>query len=124
VAATQPPPPWIAELRVILVHPDGRRVPGRIAVGQPHTVGGGDPAGHDESRCAIEVTGLHSREHAIIGGGSLQALLLGVRFLGSRLHDFVSRGGRVLDPTDDSDIPLETLFGPMWGAFGATNDPP
>jgi hypothetical protein len=28
-----------------------------------------------------------------------------------RLHDFRSKGGRVLDPADDSDVQLEALFG-------------
>ena|SRR5688572_14805641 len=106
-------PTWIAELRVIIVHPDGRRVPGRIAVGQPYTVAGGDPAGWHESHCPIEIDSLHSGKHPVIGGGSLQALLLGVRFLGSTLHNFVSRGGRVLDAEDGSSVELEALFGPM-----------
>ncbi len=65
------------------------------------------------AHCPIEIDGLHSRVHPIIGGGTLQALLLGVQFLGAMLHDFVARGGRVLDPEDDSDIPLGALFGPM-----------
>jgi hypothetical protein len=111
MATTQPPHPWIAELRVILVHPDGRRVHGHIAIGQPYTLAGGDPAASHESRCAIEIDGLHSRNHPIIGGGSLQALLLAIDFLRTRLHDFVSCGGRVLDAEDESDLPLAALFG-------------
>ena len=95
------------------MHPDGRRVHGHIAVGQPYTLAGGDPAGSYECHCPVEIDGIHSREHPIIGGGTLQALLLGVRFLGTMLHDFTSRGGRVLDPEDDSDVPLAALFGPM-----------
>lgn len=96
---------------MVVVHPDGRRVPGHIAVGQPYTLVGGDPAGSDESHCPVEIDSLDS--HAIIGGGSLQALLLGVRFLGTTLHAFVSRGGRVLDAEDGTDVPLDALFGPM-----------
>jgi hypothetical protein len=110
---TRPSPTWIAELRVVLVHPDGRRVPGHIAVGQPYTLGGADPAASYESHCPVEIDGLHSRIHPIIGGGTLQALLLGVQFLGTLLHDFVSRGGQVLDAEDDSHVPLPALFGPM-----------
>jgi hypothetical protein len=34
------PPTWIAERRVVIVHPDGRRIPGHIAVGQPYTLAG------------------------------------------------------------------------------------
>jgi len=112
MAATRPPPVWIAELRVIIVHSDGRRVPGHIAVGRPYTLAGGDPAGSFESHCPIEVDGIHSRLH-LIGGGTLQALLLAVQFLGTTLHDFISRGGRILCPEDDSDVPLAALFGPM-----------
>lgn len=113
MATTRPPPTWIAELRVVIVHPDGRRVPGHIAVGQPYTLGGADPAASFESHCPVEIDGIHSRVHPIIGGGTLQALLLGVQFLGTMLHDFIARGGRVLDPEDDSDVPLAALFGPM-----------
>ena len=113
MATTRPPPNWIAELRVVIVHPDGRRVAGHIAIGQPYTLGGSDPAGSCESHCPVEIDGIHSRVHPIIGGGTLQALLLGVQFLGMMLHDFVSRGGRVLDPDDDSDVALAALFGPM-----------
>jgi hypothetical protein len=106
-------PIWLAERRVVIVHPDGRRVQGHIAVGQPYTLGGADPAATYESHCQIEVDSLHFAKHAIIGGGTLGALLLGVRFLGTLLHGFVSDGGRVLDPEDDTEIPLEALFGPM-----------
>ena len=113
MAATRPPRIWIAELRVVIVHPDGRRAPGHIAVGQPYTLGGADPAGSYESHCPVQFDGIHSRVHPIIGGGTLQALLLAVQFLGTMLHDFISRGGRVLDPEDDSDVPLAALFGPM-----------
>jgi hypothetical protein len=126
MAATRPPPIWIAELRVVFVHPDGRRVPGRIAVGQPYTLAGADPAASYESHCPVEIDGVHSRLFPIVGEGTLGALLLGVQFLGSMLHDFVSRGGRVLYPNsdvplaeDDSgvDVPLSALFGPMLRAF-------
>lgn len=92
----------------MFVHPDGRRASGRIAVGQPYTLDGG------EAECPIEIGGLHERLHPIIGDGTLQALLLGVRFAGSRLNDFVSRGGRVVDPEDGSDIDLTVLFAPQF----------
>lgn len=105
---TRPTPTWIAEQRVVLVHPDGRRVPGRIAVGQPYVADGG------ESRCPVEIDGFDWGNVPIAGESTLQALLLGVQFLGTTLHDFISRGGRVLDPEDDdSDVPLEALFGPL-----------
>ena len=106
-------PNWIAELRVVIVHPDGRRVPGHIAVGHPYTLGGGDPAASYESHCPIEIDSLYSRAHPAIGGGTLQALLMGVQLLGALLHAFVEDGGRVLDAEDGSDVPLASLFGPM-----------
>jgi hypothetical protein len=93
-----PTPVWIAERRVVLVHPNGRRVRGHIAVGQPYALAGADPTGRYESHCPIEIDSLHSSKHPIIGGGTLQAL---------------ERGGRVLDPEDDSDVPLKSLFGPL-----------
>lgn len=106
-------PTWIAELRVVIVHPDGRRVPGHIAVGQPYALGGADPAGNFESHCPIEIDSLYDRRWPIIGGGTLQALLLGVQTLGTTLHAFLERGGRVLNAEDSSDVPLEAYFGPM-----------
>jgi hypothetical protein len=54
-----------------------------------------------------------ARSHPIIGAGTLHALLNGVQFLGATLHAFVERGGRVLDPDDESNISLELLFGPL-----------
>lgn len=107
-------PDWIAELRVVIVHPDGRRVPGHIAVGHPYVLGGGDPGDSDESHCPVEIDSLYSRAHPAIGGGTLQALLNGVELLGGLLHAFIEQGGRVLDAEDGSDVPLESLFGPLF----------
>jgi hypothetical protein len=120
---TRPPPLWIAERRVVIVHPDGRRVPGHIAIGQPYTLAGGDPAAGYESHCPIEIDSLHSRAHPVIAGGTLGALLSGVEFLGVILHGFIAHGGRVLDPDDDSEVPLEVLFGPLWRASNAPASP-
>lgn len=104
VRFSQMTPSWIAEKHVVFVHADGRRSVGRIAVGQPEQVASG------EVRCPIALDGLE-RTGPIFGESSLQALLLGVRFLGMRLHDFLSKGGRVLDPEDDSDVGLDESFG-------------
>jgi hypothetical protein len=112
-------PIWIAELRVVIVHPNGRRVPGRIAVGQPYALAGADPASSYESHCPVEITSVYSSAHPIIGGGTLQSLLLAVQLLGTMLHSFVERGGRVLYPEEDRDaegyvdVPLRALFGSM-----------
>ena len=117
--STRPSRVWIAERRVILVHPDGHRVAGHIAVGQPYTLAGADPAVNYESHCPIEIDGLHSSRHPVISGGTLGALLSAVEFLGTMLHDFIANGGRVLEPEDESDVPLALLFGPLFRAFDA-----
>lgn len=61
---------WIAEEKVVFVHPDGKRVVGRIAVAAPIV---------REQDCACEVVleGLE-RSYTIFGDTTLQALLLGV----------------------------------------------
>lgn len=113
-------PNWIAEQQVVIVHPDGRRVQGHIAVGEPYTLDGGtDPTGTYETHCPIEIDSLWSRARPMIGCGSLQALLLGIQFLGMTLHAFIENGGRVLDVNDGSDIQLASLFGPLLRNFGS-----
>jgi hypothetical protein len=96
----------MAEEQVVFVHPDGRREAGRIAVGLPEQL---DP---NEARCAISLDGFE-RTRPIHGGSTLQALLLAIRFLGMRLHDFTSKGGRVVDPDEGDDVPLEAFFGDL-----------
>ena len=98
---------WIAEENVVFLHSDGRRNVGRIAVGSPVQVDAG------EAHCGVALDGFHSPPGPIIGASTLQALLLAVRFLGTRLHDFVAKGGRVLHPDDDSEVPLDALFGAL-----------
>lgn len=111
--STRPEPIWIAEQQVVLLHPDGRRETGHIAVGQPYVLAVGDPTGNYESHCPVEVSGLWSREHPMIGFGTLSALLNGVSFLGIVLHRFVSDGGRVLDAEDGTEVDAAALFGPL-----------
>ena len=69
-------------------------------------------AGHGQSA----TSGSFGDRH---GASTLQALVLAVRFLGRRLNDFLSTGGRVLDPHGDSDVPLESLFGKLLGVAWA-----
>jgi hypothetical protein len=97
-------------MRVVLVFPSGNRVPSHISVGQPVTLNDQDPADNYESYCAVEIQGLQPLTR-ISGGGSLQALLLGLSFLGMRLHDFGARGGRVVHSDEDSDVELKSIFG-------------
>ncbi|MCA9675165.1 MAG: hypothetical protein H6708_27780 [Kofleriaceae bacterium] len=40
-------------------------------------------------------------------------MLLAIQFLGMRLHDLTSRGVRVVDPDEGSDVGLEAMFGPL-----------
>lgn len=100
-------PTWIAEEKVVFLHSDGRRNAGRIAVASPVQIDAG------EAHCGVALDGFHAVPGPIIGASTLQALLLAVRFLGMRLHDFVATGGRVLHPDDDSDVPLDALFGAL-----------
>ncbi len=99
---------WIAEEAVVFVHPNGIRSTGRIALGAPSIR-------ESDYACEVALDGLE-RSLAIYGASSLQALLLASRFLGMRLHDFLSTGGRVVYPPDDgegddTDVPLTALFG-------------
>jgi hypothetical protein len=109
----RPTPIWIAEMRVVIVHPDGLRAPGHIAIGQPYALGGADPAANFESHCPVKIDGLGSGVHHVSGGGTLSALLLGIQLLGYLLHDFRARGGRVVDADDGTDVDLDSMFGPF-----------
>jgi len=101
-------PTWIAEERVLFVHADGRRSNGRIAVGLPTRM----PTG--EAACPIALDGLE-RLPPISGESELQALCLALGLLGMRLHDFVSRGGRVLEASGEhEELPLAAVLGPLF----------
>jgi hypothetical protein len=97
---------WIAEEPVTFVHPGGRRVLGRIAIAEPHSVN------TEEASCEIALDGLE-RTHPIHGASTLQALMLAIRFLGMRLYDFTLKGGRVLHPDEDADVRLDGYFGAL-----------
>jgi hypothetical protein len=101
------PPTWIAEEPVVFVYPDGSRKTGRIAIGLPERV----DAGH--AQCCTALDGLSPPPGSTFGASPLQALVLALQLTGFELHRFVSLGGRVLDPTDDSAFHLESLFGPL-----------
>ena len=120
------PPTWIAEEPVVFVHPDGRRVAGRIAIGLP------GPDGRGASVCPVALDGLLDvgEKPGIFGEGNLQALLLAARFAGGMLHDFLARGGHVImhgedepDAGVDGDggdgdrdaAALDATFGPLLG---------
>ena len=93
----------IAVKHVVFVFPNrGRRV-GRIAIDQPEWLT------ETEACCTLVLDGMQppSRVH---GATTLQALVLALRLARQRLHHFVADGGRVLDPEDDSDVEIDTLF--------------
>ena len=53
------------------------------------------------------------RTHKIRGASTLQALLLAICLGGMRLRDFIAKGGRVIDPDEGNDVPLEAYFGAL-----------
>src|SRR5690606_6891378 len=75
-------PAHIASVAVVYVHADGRRVSGSIWVGPPEQVD------EVEARCSVGLAGLESEVYRIAGGDTLQALLLALRFLATRLTAF------------------------------------
>jgi len=108
-------PDWIAEHSVIWVLPTGEQHPGRIAISLPRNVG------EFEDRCTLALDGLEP-QRAVSGDGTLQALLLAIRYAGYRLHDFTSRGGRVLE-SDGSEFGLAAIFGPILTSAGEYRPP-
>ena len=101
---------FVAELEVDFVHASGERVPGRIAVGAP--------VEDDRSwACAVEV-GRHG-PRPIYGTDGMQALLLAIQVIGFELHTFRERGGRIVEPGTNNDLPLHAYFGPLLRASDA-----
>ncbi len=100
---------WIAGREVTFIKPDGRKTPGRIAIGEPEEVSG------VEARCAVLLEGLDP-VHEARGDSTLQALALALRLAGRRLHDFCSSGGRVEYPDHEGggDVDLDALLGPVY----------
>ena len=96
---------WIAEKSVVFVRPDGSRAPGRIAVAAPVQL-------EEHAECWVHLDGL-AQALRIYGDNTLQALMLGLHFLGYRLHDLISTGGRVLKDEEDTDVLLAAYFGPL-----------
>jgi len=85
---------WTAELQVVWIV-DGKRVPGRVAIGVPEIV----PDGDGEAICPVALDGLQPVTR-VNGDGVFHALLLGVRFLDLRLRHYVADGVRVVIPED------------------------
>jgi hypothetical protein len=94
---------WIAEFPLAWVI-DGKRVPGRIAIGMPKLVDGED-GGEDEGEatCTIALEGLQPRPTTVHGEGRFHALLMGVRFIDAQIRGHVSKGVRAVFPSDVED---------------------
>jgi hypothetical protein len=80
-------PAWIAE-QEITIELEGKRTKARILVGRPRMID------RHEATCVVALEGIVAPME-IHGEDTLQALLLGVRMLGWRLHDLRSRGARM-----------------------------
>jgi hypothetical protein len=92
---------WIAEDRVVWVFPSGEKREGRIAIAAPVPDPRPDIEGDTTWKCEAVLEGLWHRPLVVFGEGSLQPLLLMLRLLGSELHAFISRGGRLVMPEED-----------------------
>jgi hypothetical protein len=98
---------WLAEFPVTWVF-DGKRVPGRIALGMPELVPDDgeneEGAREGEAMLTVALDGLQPRT-TVHGEGKFHVLLLAIRFLETRLRDHASKGVRVViyDDEDDTD---------------------
>jgi uncharacterized protein DUF6968 len=90
--------------RLLCIRPDGERIDVTVAIGHPYPTSAGDWA------CPVEIDGLHGRLADLHGIDSLQALCLAIGLAGERLHAFVAGGGRILNPTTQEDVSLESYF--------------
>ena len=109
---------WTAELPIVWIV-DGRRVPGRVAIGVPELV----PDGDGEAICAVALDGLQPVT-PVRGYGEFHALMQGVRFLDLRIRDYVAKGvravfpGEVEEPDEDPEsatASLLAMFRPLDG---------
>jgi hypothetical protein len=90
---------WTAELAILWVV-DGRRVPGRVAIGVPELV----PDGDGEAICAAAIDGLQPVT-MVHGAGEFHALMQAVRFLDLRIRHHVADGVRVVFAGNDDRDP-------------------
>ncbi len=105
----------IAEVEVLLAHPDGRRAPGKIWVARPERVS------DREAVCSIGVDGLQALR-PIHGSDCLQAMLLALRLAAGTIGDFMAKGGQLLYPDGSGPMDLEPYFGSLVSARAAFTD--
>lgn len=102
-------PTWIADEPVVFLYSDGRRVPGRIALGYPLPV-----AGPYRASCDTLLDGIDDGRGVMLEADTpFHALQLAMSSLATRLSTFLANGGRVLTPEGDGEVNLEAFFGPL-----------
>jgi hypothetical protein len=108
----------IASLDLVEVSSSGKREPMRVEIGRPRYDERGSWA------CPIFVPAIDTKVREIHGEDSMQALCLALRFVHSMLQIVVKRGGRLLDPQEGTDFPLDAYFGSNGQPSDAPNDGP
>jgi hypothetical protein len=88
----------------LCVTPGGERIEIVVAIGHPYPTSKGGWA------CPVEIDGLHGDLADIHGLDALQALCLAIRLVGERLTAFVADGGRILHPSTEESVDLESYF--------------
>ena len=102
-------PDVTAAQQVIFQHQDGRRVPGRIALGYPHL-----GYGEHKPSCHAALEGLDEHHGLTLEGDTpFQALQLAMASLATRLRAFIASGGSVLTADGGGEVDLEALLGPL-----------
>jgi len=91
------PTSWIAQHEVLWIDRHGVRTVGKIAIGSPEHVGGRD------ARCIVSMNA-HRASHRVHGSSTLHALALALHYAGREVQSFIEGGGRVLHPTNGSDL--------------------
>lgn len=101
----------VASEEFVFLSRDGasRRV--KVRIGMPYEVSS------DEWACPVEIVGFEPRHPDARGSTSLQALCLAVTLVRSRVEDFISKGGKVLDIDGRCEWDAKSLAA-VFGAMG------
>jgi len=96
----------IGTVDFIMHSPSGKKRKVILRIGKPYEHQSGDWA------CPVELNGYEPRYADIFGVSSMQALCLAISLVRTRIHDFISKGGRITDGDADSNAKdVEALFG-------------
>lgn len=93
----------VASAEFLLLDRDGSNRRASLRVGRPYEVSS------DEWACPVEISGFEPRYSDAHGGTSLQALCLAIMLARSRVQDFISKGGKVLDVDDGHEWDAKTI---------------